>query len=682
MEHRVRVAEESSLLSRNLERSDSSVRDVLHVCGHRTALPVWRHRCLWPAGLAVLLVAVAVMAVLFAPLWTRPAVAMAKQASEKFVPLHASKLKLVSEKVEEAPADPGRGVLDSAMSQITQDAERQYKEMMRRQYAGGDAGASPPAEEKPRTTLLRTTTAAATPVVTVPMVEQPEWEVVGSDYVNVRSERSLESTIIDTKRKGSTIIGTAEGDWVLQSFAPGYCKITINESRHVLLRKRMAMYTKIMGGSCGDFGRHPITDPIVCKAAVAGFGINDQVLDWKPKTSQHPGGCFLMHKEHLVFMRKLASTDGEGGTLTNPSPVRRLANEELCSNQPYLSLISSESTPVVTTTEALATTSTKATTPTTTSTEATHAPLLTMRTTAAPTLPATTAAPTLPVTITATKTTTTVTVTPASTTQRGLMVERKPPETAPTPEWHFPSLFCWLLFRKGDSESDLVKAQLEQRLGIFSCDEHLALSDTRVSLGYGVEAFPVGSPEEWGYAANKGWWGSYNDSAVYIDAWKFVVADGTFRSHDWVVKVDPDTVFFPNRIRTHLKVIHRPIPKMYIKNHPPLWINDLDPRLHPSPACELFGPLEVISSTAVDDYVKRHESCLNLVTTNKGAPEDWFTAACMDQLKIEGYKDYKVMAKYPIDQDSCANGWTASFHPFRSKWLWFECFAKAAAAMG
>merc|ERR1739836_331063 len=45
------------------------------------------------------------------------------------------------------------------------------------------------------------------------------------------------------------------------------------------------------------------------------------------------------------------------------------------------------------------------------------------------------------------------------------------------------------------------------------------------------------------------WW----NTPIFIAVWAAVVQEGRFDFHDWTVKVDPDTVFFPDRLRSILQ---------------------------------------------------------------------------------------------------------------------------------
>merc|ERR1712012_202751 len=66
---------------------------------------------------------------------------------------------------------------------------------------------------------------------------------------------------------------------------------------------------------------------------------------------------------------------------------------------------------------------------------------------------------------------------------------------------------------------------------------------------------------------------------------------GRYKDHDWTVKVDPDCVFFADRLRNHINDL-RPPPYMplYLKN------NDMDPGLGNR---GFLGAVEIFSTIAM-----------------------------------------------------------------------------------
>lgn len=116
----------------------------------------------------------------------------------------------------------------------------------------------------------------------------------------------------------------------------------------------------------------------------------------------------------------------------------------------------------------------------------------------------------------------------------------------------YPSLFCFTYITTKGPQVDLLKGQLERQLGIFACDGFAVVADKEISLG----KLPY-----------KGVWGNIEDPVRTIkldngaakgaelvsSVWDVVTHDGKYQSHDWTVRVQPDTVLLPGRLRVHLK---------------------------------------------------------------------------------------------------------------------------------
>jgi len=172
-------------------------------------------------------------------------------------------------------------------------------------------------------------------------------------------------------------------------------------------------------------------------------------------------------------------------------------------------------------------------------------------------------------------------------------------------EW--PALFCWLLMQTVDhnplgwSEEKLVKHQLLRGIGIFGCNGWAVMTDVLLALNrWGNRGFPMipgGKPNPWvdmaswaigDTQAQKGAQTNPLNTNVFRTAWSALKGSKQLQSHDWVVKVDPDAVWFPERLRAHLKMDTpghgNGLDNIFLKN------------------CEHFntmqGPIEVISKKA------------------------------------------------------------------------------------
>lgn len=126
-----------------------------------------------------------------------------------------------------------------------------------------------------------------------------------------------------------------------------------------------------------------------------------------------------------------------------------------------------------------------------------------------------------------------------------------------------PSLFCFMVVRPTLQDVELLTMHLEQKL-LSGCNAFDVYSNETLEVllaGTGWAGKVVGGPAVAGpidrklmpniahpeglpYPAN---------TPVFRQVWREVLRVGHFRAHDWTVKVDPDTVFLPSRLRSLLR---------------------------------------------------------------------------------------------------------------------------------
>merc|ERR1719210_1040621 len=99
-------------------------------------------------------------------------------------------------------------------------------------------------------------------------------------------------------------------------------------------------------------------------------------------------------------------------------------------------------------------------------------------------------------------------------------------------------------------EGSLLTLQYENTASIFGCEEYAVYSNLTVEIAPGIWTTIV----NFSFSCTKGenFLMALNIE-VFCAVWAKVLNDGRFRFHDWTVKVDPDTVFFPARLRKILR---------------------------------------------------------------------------------------------------------------------------------
>lgn len=215
------------------------------------------------------------------------------------------------------------------------------------------------------------------------------------------------------------------------------------------------------------------------------------------------------------------------------------------------------------------------------------------------------------------------------------------------------SLFCFVVVTPGTYEVELVKSLNERKVGAYSCDEHATYD---------------GEPADVMDEANGNQ--LLLNTEIFHKVWRSIKADGRYRNHDWTVKADLDSVFFPNRLRKHLRDL-RPPPTT------PIYLRNIDFKF------EFLGALEVLSKKAVDVYLTHQAECIKHIGTRGG--EDYFTKACLDAVGSVGYmvdhtllRDFKLRKHWnPRDVEPCADQVPVAFHSFKGSDYWMTCFAVA-----
>jgi len=240
-----------------------------------------------------------------------------------------------------------------------------------------------------------------------------------------------------------------------------------------------------------------------------------------------------------------------------------------------------------------------------------------------------------------------------------------------------PSLFCVALMMPHSYEVDLLRGQFSKgKLGIFSCDEWAVFSNESVALDPGTESFMSkimpGSLE-----AKRG--GKYNtalNTPIFINFWHQVLQDPRAQSSDWIVKVDPDTMFMPDRLKLLIQSKSGPLADPEPATG--MYLNNCFLGMH--------GPIEVLSAKALKAYGDREAECTKGKAAEHGQ-EDWYLRACFEDLgilKVEAFnillEGYWACKERPADwkpyRPPC-HAAQVSFHPFKDIDSYVHCWSEA-----
>lgn len=247
---------------------------------------------------------------------------------------------------------------------------------------------------------------------------------------------------------------------------------------------------------------------------------------------------------------------------------------------------------------------------------------------------------------------------------------KKPAASAPiSGNDTLPSLFCWSYSQTHGYEWETILLQRAHVYSIFSCNDWAVFTLEPGDLGSGATTTAIYGPP-----AQVGWQPGGQlilNTDLFLRVWGKIKEGTQFKKNQWTVKVDVDAVFFPDRLREHLRWKGNPWHnKVYFKN------------------CQDFnsmqGPLEVYSRAAMDTFFEGMLRCKEWVHGNFG--EDIFMQHCMPILGINFLVDWQMVADqychtlpYTCACDDNSAFWKAALHPCKSADTWLKCHQTSTA---
>lgn len=229
------------------------------------------------------------------------------------------------------------------------------------------------------------------------------------------------------------------------------------------------------------------------------------------------------------------------------------------------------------------------------------------------------------------------------------------------------SLYCVALVQPKGYEHELISMQYDEAASLFACDEYGLYSNVRLELAQGVWTGVVNSTLK---CEMGGEFGTALNTGIFLAVWAKIVSDGRFLWHDWTIKVDPDAVFLPSRLRSHLM--------NHLEDEHGVYINNCKYGMH--------GPLEVFSRNAIKAWAMGAGECVQYFTQlcsgMCGWGEDMFMDQClMKKLKVRRENDFTLLLEDhcdpPENWDECTNASAVSYHPFKTNKGWLDCWKRA-----
>jgi len=225
-----------------------------------------------------------------------------------------------------------------------------------------------------------------------------------------------------------------------------------------------------------------------------------------------------------------------------------------------------------------------------------------------------------------------------------------PNQVANGAQTHPSGMLCWLVTMSEGVELELVKDHYGHKRSVFACDDYVVFSDT-------TDLSPIVATDIGALRSKRAPWGGWYNTLVFLHAWGSLAKEGKFANFQWVVKVDADSVFFPDRLWAHL--------------HDAAWSKPV----YLKGGKMLLGAIEVFSNAAVHAFAKRGARVCTEDIEVSG--EDGFINSCMGQLDVHASIDHSLLKSTTNVQD-CTDGRFVAFHPFVSIQSFDACFSLAA----
>lgn len=189
--------------------------------------------------------------------------------------------------------------------------------------------------------------------------------------------------------------------------------------------------------------------------------------------------------------------------------------------------------------------------------------------------------------------------------------------------------------------------------------------------------------------------------SIFLDVWA-TFGNGTILSEfDWIVKLDPDTIFLADRLRAYLGSRELRIAKSIYNSHASssgrqsafmkhLWPTVLATSAWPQTPGKynhIDGPMIVLTKTAVARFVRNIHYCSRLIKVEQ-LSEDEVLSQCLRVLKVTFHpapkagifciRDWGCNAT-AFAQRRCTSSRRAAYHPFKTAGSALECWLSTTA---
>jgi len=255
--------------------------------------------------------------------------------------------------------------------------------------------------------------------------------------------------------------------------------------------------------------------------------------------------------------------------------------------------------------------------------------------------------------------------------EMGALADMSVPKVAAVVSAADVSMYCFALMLPHTYEQGLLAMQYQASASLFSCDAYSVYSNMSIEVAHGLTSRIVDSNLQCGMG---GEFKTALNLHIFIAVWKRVKEDAVFMQHDWTVKVDPDAVFFPQRLKGVVALLPETEKGVYLNN------------------CKfgMHGPIEVFSRNAVITWSTGHKQCVDhfwqLCHGDCLWGEDLFIDQCLYKvLDARRENDYRILFEDhcdpPPNWQTCDDLTAISFHPFKEPTEYRTCLNNNARAV-
>lgn len=209
-----------------------------------------------------------------------------------------------------------------------------------------------------------------------------------------------------------------------------------------------------------------------------------------------------------------------------------------------------------------------------------------------------------------------------------------------------------------------MMSQIDSGYGIFACDEFAVFSSEKFILGEGPDG-PIETVTFVPAPVVQSKDGTAGNAELFMHVWDAVKGVGKYQGTDWTIKVDPDAVLLPDRLRWHLE------PHTGKNNY---IVNCAKPYMPEGPM--MFGALEAFSRQALDTYFSGVGGCTGSMPW-KSYGEDLFMGKCLEQLGVSRANDFNIYSDGVCRGVDCADPDAAAFHPKKDPDSWHACLQES-----